>query len=307
MILVTGASGLLGANLLAVARDRGRAVVGAYRDCPIRVPGVPTRNVDVCRPEELRELVKSIRARWVVHCAAVTDVDWCEQNPDRTWEVNVRAAGDVARAASEAGAGVVYVSTDSVFDGRRGGYGEDDEPAPLNVYARSKLAGERAVAEQAAGAIILRTNLFGWNCRPKLSLAEWVLSRLEAGAPFPGFEDVIFAPVLLNDLAEIVLDLTDRGAAGLFHAAAADAASKYEFARLLADEFGHDPGLVRPARLADRPLAAPRPLNTVLRAEKLSRELGRPLPGLRDMVRRFKELRDGGYAARLKAFAEGSA
>jgi dTDP-4-dehydrorhamnose reductase len=303
MILVTGASGLLGATVLTAAHDRGREVAGTYREYPIRLSGVTIGQADLCRPEQVRELVRSVRPQWVVHCAAVTDVDWCERNPDPTWEINVRAAGDVARAAAEVGAGVVYISTDSVFDGQQGGYSEDDSPAPLNVYARSKLAGERAVSENTDRAIVLRTNLFGWNCRPKLSLAEWVLDRLESDTPFPGFEDVIFAPLLVNDLADVIYDLIDRGASGLYHAASAEAMSKYEFARLIARVFHLDPDLVRPARLADKPLGAPRPLNTALRADKLSCELNQTTPSMTDMVTRFKTLRNSRYHARLKAMA----
>jgi dTDP-4-dehydrorhamnose reductase len=304
MILVAGASGLLGATVLTLAHDCGREVAGTFHEHPIQLPGVNIREVDLCRPEQVREVVRDVRPEWIVHCAAVTDVDWCERHPEPTWEMNVRAAGDVARAAAEIGAGVVYISTDSVFDGMRGGYSEDDAPAPLNVYARSKLTGERAVADNNARAIILRTNLFGWNCRPKLSLAEWVLDRLESGTPFPGFEDVVFAPLLVNDLADIIFDLIDRGGSGLYHAGSAEAMSKYEFARLIARVFDLDADLVRPARLADQPLAAPRPLNTALRADKLSRELNRTMPAMTDMVQRFKTLRTGGYVARLKAMAE---
>lgn len=303
MILVTGASGLLGATVLTAAHNRGWEIAGTYREHPIRLSGATIGQADLCRAEQVRELLRAVRPEWVVHCAAVTDVDWCERNPDATWAINVRAAGDVARAAAEVGAGIVYVSTDSVFDGQRGGYTEDDEPAPLNVYARNKLAGERAVSENAARAIILRTNLFGWNCRAKLSLAEWVLDRLESGTPFPGFDDVVFAPLLVNDLADVIFELIDRGASGLYHAASAEAISKYEFARLIAGVFDRDPDLVRPARLADQPLGAPRPLNTALRADKLSRELNRTMPGMTDMVARFKILRNSRYHARLKAMA----
>jgi len=304
MILVTGASGLLGATLLAVAAGRGRDVAGVYHRQAVRLPGVSTYRSDLSRPEEVRELVRSVRPQWVVHCAAATNVDWCEQNPELTWQVNVCMAGDVAREAADVGAGVIYVSTDSVFDGQRGGYTEQDQPAPVNVYARSKLAGELAVAESNDRAIVLRTNLFGWNCRQKLSLAEWVVDRLESGTPFPGFDDVVFAPLLVNDLADVIFDLIDRGASGLYHAASAEAMSKYEFARLIARVFDRDPDLVRPVRLVDQPLVAPRPLNTALRADKLSRELRRPMPGMEEMVQRFKDLRGGGYVARLRAMAE---
>src|SRR6187401_2582793 len=116
MILITGASGLLGATLLAVAADRGRAVAGVCHRQAIRVPGVAIYRADLAEPETVRDLVRTVQPQWVVHCAAVTDVDWCERNPESTWQVNVGMAGAVAREAAEIGAGVVHISTDSVFD-----------------------------------------------------------------------------------------------------------------------------------------------------------------------------------------------
>jgi dTDP-4-dehydrorhamnose reductase len=207
----------------------------------------------------------------------------------------------LARAAARVDAQVAYVSTDSVFDGERGGYTEDDAPAPLNAYARSKLMGEVRVREALPTALLLRTNLYGWNAQPKQSLAEWVLARLEAGAPFPGFGDLVFAPLLANDLAAMILEMLERGMSGTWHLAAADACSKADIARALAEEFGHDPALVVPARSRDAGLFAPRPLNTSLDASRAAAALGRPMPTIREGLNRFRALREGGYVNLLKA------
>lgn len=300
-IVVTGASGLLGANLCLAARERGMAVTALYGRHPFAAEGIDARPLELADEDAARALVDQVRPSSIVHCAAATNVDWCEDHEDEAMRINAGASGALARAAASVGARFAYVSTDSVFDGERGGYTEDDAPAPLNAYARSKLAGERRVAEALPEALVLRTNLYGWNAQPKQSLGEWVLGRLEAGVPFPGFADVTFAPLLANDLADAILDLLEGGMTGTWHLASADAVSKYDFARALAVEFGHDPELVTPARAADVGFRAPRPRDTSLDATRAAAALGRPLPAVGEGLRRFRALRDGGYVNLLKS------
>lgn len=300
-ILVTGASGLLGANLALLARARGMAVTALHGRHPFQAEGIESRPLELADEASIGAALDEARPRWVVHCAAATGVDWCEDHPDEAERINAAASGALARAAARVGARLAYVSTDSVFDGERGGYTEDDDPAPLNAYARSKLWGEHRVREALPGALVLRTNLYGWNAQPRQSLGEWVLGRLEAGAPFPGFFDVVFAPLLANDLAGMVLGLLERGTYGTLHLAASDAVSKYDFARAVAEEFGHDPDLVTPARAADAAFRAPRPRDTSLDATRAAAALGRSMPTVRQGLRRFRALRDGGYVNLLKS------
>jgi dTDP-4-dehydrorhamnose reductase len=300
-VVVTGASGLLGACVALLARDGGAAVTALYDHHPIRPPGVDTRPLDLLDDAAVRALVSELRPRWVVHCAAATGVDWCEDHPDGARRINAGASGVLARAAADVGARLAYVSTDSVFDGARGGYTEDDAPAPLNAYARSKLEGEARVREALPGALVLRTNLYGWNAQAKQSLAEWMLARLEAGETVPGFTDVVFAPLLANDLAAMILEMLGRGMTGTWHLAAAGACSKYDFARALAREFGHDPGRVAPALSSDAAFHAPRPRDTSLDATRAAAALGRPMPTVAEGLRRFRTLREDGYLNLLKA------
>jgi dTDP-4-dehydrorhamnose reductase len=306
MILVTGASGLLGGNLVLAANERGLAVAGLAHHHEVRIPGVLTHRLDLTNTNLLEKLLRSLPLRWIVHGAALTNVDWCEDHPAEAHEINVAASGRLAGVARDVGARVLYVSTDAVFDGGGGGgYREEDEPNPVNVYARTKWLGERAVLEAAPDSLVVRTNLYGWNILDKASLAEWVLARLEAGEELPGFGNVVFSPLLANDLADVILELIERRATGVYHAGAADSCSKYDFARHLAQEFGLDAILVRRATLTAAGLRAPRPLNTSLDTGKLARELGRALPTVREGLRRFKGLRDRGFRERLKRMAGG--
>lgn len=301
MILVTGASGLLGANFLVTAHRRGMPVGAVYHRHSVRLSGVAGIRGDLTDAAVAAEVCRTLRPRWVVHCAAATDVDWCEEHPQEAWRLNVEMPRHLASAAHQIGAGVLYVSTDAVFDGQAGGYREDDPPSPVNVYAKTKLAGEEAVRAELDRWLIVRTNFYGWNLVEKLSLAEWILSRLEARRPVPGFCDVTFAPLLVNDLSEILLEMVGRALEGLYHVAGSGPLSKYDFAVACAETFGLDASLVRPSSVADAALRAARPRNIWLETARACGALGKPMPDVASGLRRFKALRDSGFVNALKA------
>lgn len=266
-LLVTGASGLLGANLVLTAAGR-HDIVAVCHQHPIRLDGVKTVSADLTQPGVVRGVLREQMPEWVVHCAAATDVDACEEDPEWADRLNRFMAEQVAVAARETGAKLIHISTDAVFDGETGNYTEEDVPRPINVYGRTKLAGERAVQDAYPEAMVIRTNIFGWNVQPKQSLAEWFLAHLEAGQECNGYRDVWVTPILVNDLAEILLEMLASGAQGLYHVAGADCVSKYEFGLRLAEVFGLDRTLIRPISVDEAGLKARRPKRLCLASGK---------------------------------------
>jgi len=305
MILVTGASGLLGASLVALLQSRGREVLGLYHHHRVEIGGASLAALDLTDESQTERLFEQFQPATVIHCAAATNLDWCEEHPEEARRVNVTASKRIAEITSRTGVRMLHVSTDAVFDGERGDYAETDQPAPLGVYARTKLEAEHAVIAQNPRAVIARVTLYGWNLQPKLSLAEWILDRLSQGEVVPGFIDTIFCPILANDLAEILLAMVDRDLVGLYHVVGCESISKYEFAGRIALQFGFDSQRVIPARLAEAKLKAPRPLNTSLNTQRICDALGRPMPDVDSGLRRFAELRADGYGQRPTAPATG--
>jgi dTDP-4-dehydrorhamnose reductase len=305
MILVTGASGLLGASFVSMAREQSREVVGLYHRHPVHVDGVKLLAADLTDQAETRRLFQELGPSGVVHCAAATNVDWCEEHPDEAHRVNVMVPAAIAEICSACDARLLYISTDAVFDGERGNYAETDTPGPVNIYAKTKLQGEREVLRQNPAAAIARVNLYGWNAQNKQSLAEWILKQLTLGSRVPGFSDVFFCPILANDLADVLLALLDQNLAGLYHVVGSESVSKYEFARRVASTFGFNPGQVVPTHLADAGLKAQRPRNTSLNTGKICAALGRPMPDVAAGLRRFAQLRASGYADRIKSHLTG--
>ena len=304
MLLVTGASGFLGANFTLGAVNEGRDVVAATNRGGFSAAGVRTIRADLTVPGAAATLIDDVKPDWVVNCAALASVDQCEREPVYARQLNVDLPHALAVACAETGVRLVQVSTDSVFDGRRGCYAESDEPAPLNAYARTKLDGECAVLAALPDALVVRTNFIGLSARGNAGLADWIATRASSGDQITGFRDVVFSPLLANDLATIMLAMMDRRLAGLHHVAASDSCSKHDFARQLCTALGLDADLVSKGSLSGATLDALRPLNTSLSSLRAETALGRSMPSVSHAIERYRALRDNGYAARLRATIE---
>ncbi|MCO6400577.1 MAG: SDR family oxidoreductase [Verrucomicrobia bacterium] len=281
-ILVTGASGLLGSQFVLAARERGFEVDAAYRTWAFCPPGVRGIQCDIQDEADCLRLIELSRPDAVVHCAAWTDVDGCEGQPARALHFNGVVPGLLAAAAKRSARLFVYISTDSVFDGRLGGYSEQAVPNPINVYARTKLYGERSVQSEWNDALVIRTNIVGWNAQPKKSLVEWILSKLIDGQIVPGFKDVFFNPLEAGTLARILLDLIEIRGRGLFHLGASDSCSKLQLAQYIAEIFDQDAKNVSAILSSSVELRAARPLNTTLHVSRVEALLGRGMPTIRD-------------------------
>lgn len=290
---------MLGANFALRTSDVFR-LTGIYNRHGIQIPSVRCLRANLTDRAACHELLGSTSPSLIFHFAALTQVDWCEDHPEETRLTNYDATAHLAEWAGKNGCLLVYLSTDSVFDGVRGNYRESDVPRPINTYARTKLEGEQAVRDLAPEHLIVRANLFGWNAQPKVSLAEWVLDRYERGEGVPGFTDSVFAPLLVNTLSDWILDMVNTGLRGTWHLASAAPMSKYEFARELGQRFGYDPEHCIPTCSTAAKFRAARPRNTALDASRLAAYLGRCLPSLVAEIDRFKALKESGFRATLK-------
>ncbi len=215
-IVVTGAKGQLGIELMRCLAGGGEVL------------GVDLPELDITAAS-CSDALAALRPDWIVHAAAVTDVDRCEREPDVAMAVNARGTRRVAEACRRAGAGLVYLSTDYVFDGTKGApYLEDDPPAPLNAYGRSKLEGERAACAIAPHWAVVRTAwLYGSHGK---NFVRAIREKAAAGGPLRVVDDQVGSPTYATDLAEAIACLLARELTGVFHVTNAGACSWYEFA-----------------------------------------------------------------------------
>ncbi len=310
-ILITGASGLLGLNVALEAAPH-HTVFGVAHTTPIAASAFETLVVNLVEPDAgagspLDRLLAQTRPDWVIHCAALANLEVCEKDPDLAWRINTEVPEKLARLVARGGARLLHVSTDAVFDGQRPlgppGYTETDLPNPLSVYARTKLAGEQAVSAANPEALVARVNLFGFSPSGRRSLAEFFLNNLLAGSPMRGFTDVYFCPVLVNEIAHIFFEMLDKGLSGLYHVFSSDTLSKYAFGVKIAQRFGLDESLVAPVSVAEGGLVAARSPNLVMSTHKLSTALGRNLPQVSPMLDQFYTLYQQGYPQLLAELA----
>ncbi len=304
MILVTGASGLLGSNIIMYIQRESEDVAAIFNSKPIFFKNIQCVKADLTNEDKIKEIIHSLEPDHIIHCAALTDVDRCEQYPSDAFKLNVDATRYIAEAAYEINASLFYISTDSVFDGKKGNYTESDSPKPVNTYAKSKLQGESEIMKVDAEYCIARTNIFGWNLQEKFSFSEWILNRLETKQIVPAFCDVTYSPLLVNDLAVIIRDMIKNNSTGLYHIGSTESCNKFEFACKLADLFDLDKSLIHPVVVNDISLIAKRPKNMSLNTTKISIELKRKMPDIISGLKKFKLLRESGYVQDLKKNGE---
>ena len=202
-VLITGAGGKLGHDVVGVAQDMRHQVVALGRE-----------DLDVSDPARVERVIARERPGAVINCAAWTNVDGAEESEHEASLVNAQGAGFVADAANGVGAKVVYISTDYVFGGSNGPYGESDDTSPINAYGRSKLAGERATALVNGRSFIVRTS---WLFGPHGNFVETMLRLGQGGGPVVVVHDQVGCPTYTGHLAVGLLRLIDSASYGIHH------------------------------------------------------------------------------------------
>ena len=255
-ILITGAAGMLGLDVQRAAEQDGHETVPLTRS-----------QLDVTDPAAVADAVGGADADVVINCAAWTNVDGAESEPEQAAAVNGAGAGNLAAAAAAAGAWLVHISTDYVFDGDKASpYVESDPVAPVSAYGRSKLDGERAVAAAAPGRhTIVRTAwLFGagGRCFPKT-----ILRAASQRPELTVVSDQIGCPTFTGHLASALVTVAAQRTPGVLHVAGGGRCSWHEFAAAIVAAAGMDCP-VRPIPTSEYPLPARRPANSVLVSER---------------------------------------
>ena len=259
-ILITGALGQLGRELLEVFDADGAHEIVATD--AVATDADPASPLDITDRDAVLAAVTATEPDQIVHPAAMTAVDRCEDEVDLAYRINAIGTRNVAEAARRVGARVLYVSTDYVFDGTKATpYLEWDPTNPQSVYGASKLAGER---ELDPGSTVVRTS---WVCgRYGQNMVKTILRVAESNHELAFVDDQRGHPTFASDLATMIHRLVTDRRPGLFHVTNQGAVSWFEFARAVLEAAGEDPERVRPISTADLdpPRPAPRPANSVL-------------------------------------------
>lgn len=285
---VTGANGVLGSAVV-----RHAAASGAYdRICALghssvgqSAAGVEALPLDLRDHEAIETLGRSTRPSVIINCAAMTNVDGCEDTPDLAWQINAEGPRALARVARATDAALLHVSTDYVFpgdDANPGPYREGDPVRPVSVYGASKLGGEQAIIEElgeqhpwliARTAIVIGT---GPNQRP--NFVTWLARELHAGRRVKIVNDQYNTPTLAEDLARSLLWNATAGTTGVYHATGPTLLGRHEWALAIADHFHLSRDLIDWVTSAELKQKAQRPLRSGLLCERLVADQARGAP-----------------------------
>ena len=278
-VLVTGATGLVAPYVVEAAIGSGCEVVTTARsggDIKVNLEDF----------NETKNLICAVRPDAVVHAAAMTDVERCEADPGSAFNANAFAVHNLALALPM-DCQFVYISSDQVYPDKPGPHSEGDE-APVNQYGRSKLAGEWAALTHRR-TCVLRTNIFGPSrTTGRSSLSDFMTMSLSSGRPVTLFADVLFSPLHLSTLANLLIEVAARGLTGVFNAGSHGGTSRAEFGLSIARGLGMSTSTIEVGTSDVITSRAPRPHDMRLNVRRLEDALGRRLPTLQDELNKLK-------------------
>lgn len=275
-VLIVGAAGQLGRALSAVFAERHDVIETVYRN-----PQNRQAVLDLADSAGTLSVLRNMKPDVVLIAGAFCNVDLCETEQDTCWQVNVEGTHAVSVYAQEAGACAVYYSTDQVFDGTLPAHTETNRVAPLNVYAKSKAAGEAVLRESLPDRhLIMRT---AWLYGPDMARKNFplrLIDRLRAGERIFVAADQGGTPTYTEDVAMGTLYLLEEGCHGTFHATGPDRVDRYTLAQKICARFGLDPDGVIPKTTEELQQKAPRPLRVFLDCRKLNSMCGPAFRGV---------------------------
>ena len=272
--LILGANGQLGKQFAKDLTIGNKTVIAPdEKDC------------DITSVDTLSRFIDSVKPTVIINCAAYNAVDLAEQQTDTAYLINTTAVNTIATLCNEKNIFFVHYSSDYVFDGSKGNlYTENDTPNPLNVYGKSKRAGEAAVIASGGKYLLFRTSwVFGNGAQ---NFIHKILQWSQKNSVLKLTADEVSVPTSAIDLVDITLQSINKGLTGLYHLTNSDYASRYEWGRYIAKQLSLHSTII-PVPMSAFPSSAQRPLFSAMSNQLLQNDLGITIPDWRDAVDRF--------------------
>ena len=285
-VVIFGGSGLLAVNWAVYCRDF-HDIHLVLHNRRVHFEGVSfhtVKNIDISGVEFL---LGAVKPDLVVNTIALTDVDYCEQNPELAFLTNSTLATLIAGVCVNLGIKLLHISTDQLFDGEKNQYREDDVCRPINTYGKSKLAAERNILRVCNEALIVRTNFFGWGTSYRQSYSEFIERTIQQKSLLYLSPSIFFSPVYLRHLIDYCMGLAMIGACGIFHVSSDERVSKRAFGQMLCVSRNLDPSFMSDVELTEglTETNCRRPNNMALENSKLKDALGIETIRISDMLR----------------------
>ncbi|MCK9604188.1 MAG: SDR family oxidoreductase [Candidatus Omnitrophica bacterium] len=287
-VLIIGASGLVGSYLYRLISPECNTV-GTFQNYPLD----DSVYLDITSIDAVRKIIDETQPDFVFLPAALTNVDFCEENKEACFKINIEAVKNIALILKDKKAKLIYFSTDFIFNGQNGPYGEEDLPAPLGVYGQSKLEAEKAVRENLVDYLIIRTTcIYGWEPQEKNFVVN-LIKKNRVGSLVEVASDQITTPTYAGSLAALSWKLAKAGKEGIYNITGSTVISRLDFAFLVAKVFSLNRDLIVGVTTEQLKRRARRPLNGGLKIAKVEKEFGIGISGAEQGLLEMKKEKHG--------------
>lgn len=272
-VFITGSTGLLGTALFHNAPHD--AILAGSVNKNRYLPNIYKANyfqMDITNPVQVEKVLQEFKPDYVIHTAGIGNVDYCELHHDEAWDVNVLGTRNVAKAAKDVGATLIFTSTNSIFNGTNPPYHEASDPDPLEYYGKTKVQSETDLRDLGVRHTVVRLiTMYGWNNpHERQNPATWAIEKLRQGQELKMVTDVYNNFLKVESASDAIWQVVLGHHADLFHLAGKDPHNRYDFTRKVARVFALDESLITPVTLDYFTSHAPRPKNTCFNVDKMA-------------------------------------
>ncbi|MHB8336504.1 MAG: dTDP-4-dehydrorhamnose reductase [Ignavibacteriaceae bacterium] len=274
-ILVVGANGMLGLRAIEFfSKQKNIQLLGcSVEDNPF-FNNADYISCDISKRENIKKIIFDFYPDFIINAAAFTNVDKSETERELAWKINVKGVEYLAESARNIDAHLIHISSDYIFDGKKGPYHENEKPNPLGYYGRTKLASENALKISGAIHTILRTNvLYGLAAQSRPDFVRWVVQSVREKSPIRIVIDQINNPTFIDDLVQAISKIIEFRKSGIYNIGGQEFLSRYDFTIMIADYFNLDKNLITPILTEELHQPAKRPLKSGLITLKAQTEL----------------------------------
>lgn len=297
-LFVTGSSGLLSTNIFLKKYLEYNFIGCIHKRTPqFKLDNLNFEKFDLFDREELKKILIKFNPNYILHNAAITNLELCEQNKELCFKINYELSCLITDVAKDLNIKLIFISTDQIYNGLKDSYSEKDTPNPINNYGISKVKSEEYILKHYSNSLIIRTNFFGWGPSYRNSFSDRVLK--DTFTNVKELDDVRFNPIYLSTLINILFEMINNNYSGLFNLSSDDSFTKYKLAKKFLEYFKINKKIKR-IYLKDLPQNLARPSSMILENNKIKNQLGISKIDTKNCLYNLKLDFDNGYAKQIQ-------
>ena len=288
-ILVLGGSGLIGDHF--ITNSKSNDFITTYRNNVTNFPNIISVKINLPQDwPKLEELILKEKPDIVLNSIAYSNSDFCETNREETYMLHVKISEKITTICSKINSKIVFLSTDYVFDGKKGNYSENDKTNPINYYGHTKDLAEKIILKNENNLVLRTAMVYGLSS--KVRFLRYVIENLKKDQEINTYDDIFNSATLLDDLTNGISKAIELDASGIYHVVGSSCVSRFDFAKTVAKVFDFNENLVKPVSILSAKLKAQRPINPCLNNSKASKTFGIKFLSINEGIKQIYERRN---------------